>query len=105
MDELQRYGLLSIACLIVLCLALTFRDREHDEPLKPKSLTASIGGDHRPASRRSDSGGGGVPEPDADAEHAHPDPGAGAKPAIADAAADDTWTVASGDTLRKIARV
>lgn len=38
MEELHRYGLLSIACAIVLALTFTFRDREADAPLKPKPI-------------------------------------------------------------------
>lgn len=38
MEELHRYGLLSIACAIVLALTFTFRDREADAPLKPKAI-------------------------------------------------------------------
>ncbi len=66
MDELQRYGLLSIACLIVLCLALTFKDRDHANAksakapiVKPEGVgegatndaNALAGGDSAPPSK------------------------------------------------------
>jgi len=76
MDELQRYGLLSLACLVVLCLALTFKDRDVARPERdPKmaharqaSLVAS--GDDVEKSR---SGAPVIPEPHADSEDARPD--------------------------------
>lgn len=76
MDELQRYGLLSLACLVVLCLALTFKDREVVRPERdPKTAHARqaslvTSGDDVEKSR---SGAPVIPEPHAESDDARPD--------------------------------
>lgn len=79
MDELQRYGLLSFACLVVLCLALTFKDRETQrverEPRTAQARHAAVLGDELGAEPTAKKSGGSpvIPEPHADAAGARPD--------------------------------
>lgn len=79
MDELQRYGLLSLACLVVLCLALTFKDRETQrvdrDPKLAHARHAGLGGDELGKDPRgaNKNGAPAIPEPHADAAGARPD--------------------------------
>lgn len=76
MDELQRYGLLSLACLVVLCLALTFKDRDmaraERDPKMAHARQASLlsSGDEVGKPR---SGTPVIPEPHAESDDARPD--------------------------------
>jgi nucleoid-associated protein YgaU len=129
MDELQRYGLLSLACLVVLCLALTFKDRDI-APGRPelaanaKQMSISEAGENEVAPRGGDSA---IPAPGADVSERpddvplRPTPKSGqadadaakaakenkdaAKPVAIEGAADPgRYKIAAKDTLRGIAK-
>jgi nucleoid-associated protein YgaU len=105
MDDLHRYGLLSLVCIIVLALVVTYQDRDapRGEPraeFVPRDVDPTAYAKTVADGAALEAAGLALPTPGAEREHARP---ANEAPVTAAPAGPGTYTVKSGDTLTKIA--